>query len=192
MSKLGWDPSRGLGPSGEGMKSHLKVSQKLDMLGIGAAHQLDPHGIAWKQNKDFEALLQRLNAQDAQGSTSTLALGEFVQSHQHELEAHTNGEKVEEDGVSSQSSRKGEKRRRKGGEDGEDRKERKKHKKEKPRDEDINDLAVVKSLKHSVPHVDSPILSSSSSSDTTPSTPQTRPKGRPMACVSLPLLSYII
>jgi Pin2-interacting protein X1 len=42
--------------------SHIKVSQKLDMLGIGAAQQKDPNGIAWKQNKDFERLLERLNA----------------------------------------------------------------------------------------------------------------------------------
>jgi len=31
------------------------------MLGVGAAHSKDPNGIAWKQNKDFEALLRRLN-----------------------------------------------------------------------------------------------------------------------------------
>ncbi|CAA7261645.1 unnamed protein product [Cyclocybe aegerita] len=31
------------------------------MLGIGAAHQQDPNGFAWKQNKDFESLLKRLN-----------------------------------------------------------------------------------------------------------------------------------
>jgi len=31
------------------------------MLGIGAAHQKGPNGIAWKQNKDFENLLKRLN-----------------------------------------------------------------------------------------------------------------------------------
>jgi len=37
------------------------------MLGIGAAHQLDPNGIAWKQNKDFENLLKRLNG-DAEAS----------------------------------------------------------------------------------------------------------------------------
>ena len=61
LSKLGWDPSQGLGVGGEGRLSHVKVSQKLDMLGIGAAQQRDPNGIAWKQNKDFEALLERLN-----------------------------------------------------------------------------------------------------------------------------------
>ena len=31
------------------------------MMGIGAANTKDPNGIAWKQNKDFEALLKRLN-----------------------------------------------------------------------------------------------------------------------------------
>ncbi|KAJ6558448.1 hypothetical protein DFH09DRAFT_530882 [Mycena vulgaris] len=62
LSKFGWDSSKGLGASGDGRISHIKVSQKLDMLGIGAAQQKDPNGIAWKQNKDFERLLERLNA----------------------------------------------------------------------------------------------------------------------------------
>ncbi|KIJ15456.1 hypothetical protein PAXINDRAFT_155504 [Paxillus involutus ATCC 200175] len=61
LSKFGWDASKGLGSSGDGIKSHLKVSQKLDMMGIGAQHQRDPNGIAWKQNQEFEALLKRLN-----------------------------------------------------------------------------------------------------------------------------------
>ena len=51
------------------MTSHIKVSQKLDMMGIGAAHQKDPNGIAWKQNRDFENLLKRLNA--ASGTAET-------------------------------------------------------------------------------------------------------------------------
>ncbi|KAJ7502893.1 hypothetical protein B0H11DRAFT_1986818 [Mycena galericulata] len=62
LSKFGWDSSKGLGASGDGRISHIKVSQKLDMLGIGAAQQKDPNGIAWKQSKDFERLLERLNA----------------------------------------------------------------------------------------------------------------------------------
>ena len=37
------------------------------MLGIGAAHRLDPNGIAWKQNKDFENLLKRLNGDVVEG-----------------------------------------------------------------------------------------------------------------------------
>ncbi|KAJ7128989.1 hypothetical protein C8R43DRAFT_1026752 [Mycena crocata] len=63
LSKFGWDSSKGLGAEGDGRISHIKVSQKLDMLGIGAAQQKDPNGIAWKQNKDFERLLERLNAE---------------------------------------------------------------------------------------------------------------------------------
>lgn len=75
LSKFGWDASKGLGAGGDGMKSHIKVSHKLDMLGIGAAQMKDPNGIAWKQNTDFENLLRRLNenlpAQDAaQGGSS--------------------------------------------------------------------------------------------------------------------------
>lgn len=61
LQKLGWSEGSGLGTNGEGRTSHIKVHHKLDMLGIGAAHQRDPNGIAWKQNKDFENLLRRLN-----------------------------------------------------------------------------------------------------------------------------------
>ncbi|KAJ3543514.1 hypothetical protein NMY22_g3119 [Coprinellus aureogranulatus] len=67
LSKFGWDASKGLGATGDGRTSHIKVSQKLDMMGIGAAHQKDPNGIAWKQNRDFENLLRRLN--EASGKT---------------------------------------------------------------------------------------------------------------------------
>ncbi|KAF9460761.1 hypothetical protein BDZ94DRAFT_885770 [Collybia nuda] len=65
LSKFGWDSSKGLGIDGDGRKSHIKVSHKLDLLGIGAAHQKDPSGIAWKQNRDFEVLLKRLNEERA-------------------------------------------------------------------------------------------------------------------------------
>ncbi|KAF7980809.1 hypothetical protein HWV62_36418 [Athelia sp. TMB] len=61
LSKFGWDPSKGLGAAGDGRTSHIKVSQKLNMLGIGSGQTNDPNAIAWKQNKDFEALLKRLN-----------------------------------------------------------------------------------------------------------------------------------
>ena len=36
------------------------------MLGIGADHKNSVEGLAWKQNKDFENLLRRLNA-DGEG-----------------------------------------------------------------------------------------------------------------------------
>ncbi|KAG2752579.1 hypothetical protein P692DRAFT_20862882 [Suillus brevipes Sb2] len=172
MSKLGWDPSKGLGASGDGMKSHLKVSQKLDMLGIGAAHQKDPHGIAWKQNKDFEALLQRLNAQDGQDSSSKRVLGEFVRPEHPTPDAHT-----EEDKEPNQSSKKEKKRKRKGGEHAEDGKDKKKRKKEKHQDEEVEDSTVADSSKTNSPPIDLP----APSPDTVPSIPQTRPKGRPMA-----------
>lgn len=172
MSKLGWDPSKGLGASGDGMKSHLKVSQKLDMLGIGAAHQKDPHGIAWKQNKDFEALLQRLNAQDGQDSASKHVLGEFVRPEHPAADAHS-----EEDKEPNQSSKKEKKRKRKEGENAEDGKDKKKRKKDKRHDEDVDDSAAADSSKPASPHIDSP----APSSDTVSSTLQTRQKGCPMA-----------
>ncbi|KAG1830173.1 hypothetical protein EV424DRAFT_1470461 [Suillus variegatus] len=131
MSKLGWDPSKGLGASGDGMKSHLKVSQKLDMLGIGAAHQKDPHGIAWKQNKEFEALLQRLNAQDGQDSTS---------KHHSATDVHS-----EEDKELNPSPKKEKKRKRKEGGHVEDGKDKKKRKRDKRQDEDVEDSAAVDS-----------------------------------------------
>ncbi|KAF5322352.1 hypothetical protein D9619_001715 [Psilocybe cf. subviscida] len=79
LSKFGWDASKGLGAGGDGMKSHIKVSHKLDMLGIGAAQTKDPNGIAWKQNRDFESLLERLNkglAEDAAASSAPDADGD--------------------------------------------------------------------------------------------------------------------
>lgn len=63
LSKLGWSAGGGLGAEGDGRTTHIKVSQKLDLFGIGAAHTKDPNGIAWKQNKDFESLLRRLNGE---------------------------------------------------------------------------------------------------------------------------------
>lgn len=67
LQKFGWDSSQGLGLSGDGLTTHIKASQKLDMLGIGAAQKRDPNGIAWKQNRDFENLLKRLNEANVTG-----------------------------------------------------------------------------------------------------------------------------
>lgn len=80
LSKFGWDSSKGLGIDGDGRKSHIKVAHKLDMLGIGAAHQKDPDGIAWKQSKDFESVLKRLNeAASTQAAISVDAeIGQMV------------------------------------------------------------------------------------------------------------------
>ncbi|KAH7926952.1 hypothetical protein BV22DRAFT_1118534 [Leucogyrophana mollusca] len=125
LSKLGWDPSQGLGAAGDGMRSHLKVHQKLDMLGIGAAHQRDPHGVAWKQNRDFEALLRRLNeGVKVEGESA------FVEEGQVVAEATAEAE-------DDKSSKKEKKRKRKDADLAEDggeqdgKKKRKKEKKEK-------------------------------------------------------------
>ena len=77
LSKFGWDASKGLGAGGDGRMSHIKVNHKLDMLGIGAAHQKDPDGIAWKQNKDFESLLKRLNETTVQNTSGETEDGEI-------------------------------------------------------------------------------------------------------------------
>lgn len=87
LAKFGWDGSTGLGAAGEGRTSHIKVSQKLDLLGIGSAQQKDPDGIAWKQNKDFERLLQRLNdeAAAAAESNQTLESGKREEEGEEEV-----------------------------------------------------------------------------------------------------------
>ncbi|TFK51145.1 hypothetical protein OE88DRAFT_1660489 [Heliocybe sulcata] len=70
LQKFGWDTSKGLGANSDGRTSHIKVTQKLDMMGIGAQHQKDPNGIAWKQQNEFERLLRRLNAGNGQEENS--------------------------------------------------------------------------------------------------------------------------
>ena len=85
LAKFGWDGSTGLGAAGDGRKSHIKVSHKLDLLGIGAAQQEDPDGIAWKQNKDFERLLQRLNDEAAAAESPILESG--VKEEEEEVNA---------------------------------------------------------------------------------------------------------
>jgi Pin2-interacting protein X1 len=64
LEKLGWSSGSGLGASGDGRTSHLAVKQKLNMLGIGAdaAGMNGDPTIAWKQGKDFDSVLARLNA----------------------------------------------------------------------------------------------------------------------------------
>jgi len=70
LAKLGWSPSTGLGASGEGRTTHIAVAQKLDQAGIGANVQPGgPDAIAWKQNKDFEGVLERLNQTNIQSDT---------------------------------------------------------------------------------------------------------------------------
>ncbi|KAG5645428.1 hypothetical protein DXG03_006252 [Asterophora parasitica] len=112
LSKFGWDASKGLGVDGEGRTSHIKVSHKLDMLGIGAAHQMDPNGIAWKQNKDFENLLKRLNAQENTSAADTVAeVKEEIKEEKGESEGEEEKEtkrkrKKDREGASEEKAKK--------------------------------------------------------------------------------------
>ncbi|EIN06701.1 hypothetical protein PUNSTDRAFT_115211 [Punctularia strigosozonata HHB-11173 SS5] len=127
LSKFGWDASQGLGVSGEGRTSHIKVHQKLDMYGIGAAHQKDPNGIAWKQNKDFESLLRRLNG--GEGDTETVGTKLSGFSKAKELSGDNEGE--EADGQAAGEKRKADEVEDANDDDEQDKKRRKKEKKEK-------------------------------------------------------------
>lgn len=106
------------------------------MLGIGAAHQKDPNGIAWKQNKEFEALLKRLN--DAKEAERI--------AH---VESEEKGEvEVEPTSVTDES----EKKKRKRDSNEEEKKERKKRKKEQKMEDSANiDLKKEGSLVPSAP-----------------------------------------
>ncbi|KAF8608270.1 hypothetical protein BDV93DRAFT_586530 [Ceratobasidium sp. AG-I] len=82
LAKHGWTPSTGLGVAGDGRVSHIAVAQKLDQLGIGAGRPDGPEAIAWKQAKEFEGLLERLNAAGAGGEETgevEVAKGEVVE-----------------------------------------------------------------------------------------------------------------
>lgn len=187
LSKFGWDPSKGLGATGEGRISHLKVAQKLDMLGIGAAQQNDVNGIAWKQNKDFEALLRRLNestGDEAKGSVEMLE----IKIEEDEYEVAGQGEKGRkkrkkgQDGEREESvdgtvegSKKDKKRRKKdrdGGADDEDvdgNKEKKRRKKDKAGGSDIE--LDTGTPANDIPDDDQPLSEPSSSASVTPAPP---------------------
>ncbi|KAI0698233.1 hypothetical protein BC835DRAFT_1413178 [Cytidiella melzeri] len=150
MQKLGWSAGSGLGASGDGRTSHIKVNQKLDMLGIGAAHQKDPNGIAWKQNKDFENLLRRLNAgSDAAGEEAEVPkIDGFAKA--------TEGQKDNSLAAEVQETKEAKKKRKRDKEegnaevrkklrkskDGDGKEDRKKRKdKVKPRQDEVNELS---------------------------------------------------
>ncbi|KAF5333931.1 hypothetical protein D9611_014984 [Ephemerocybe angulata] len=147
LSKFGWDASKGLGVGGEGRTSHIKVAQKLDMMGIGAAHQKDPNGIAWKQNKDFENLLKRLNAGSDTGTVETtteVAMKEEVvtETDNKDCEGLTEKEKRRKEKKEKKDKKKDKKR--KHGEDGEDSSEKKKRRKssEEPLEKKAEDVQM--------------------------------------------------
>ncbi len=97
LEKFGWDASKGLGASGEGRTSAIKATQKLDMLGIGMRHQNDAEGgIAWRQNRDFEDLLRRLNeGTTTENTDSTGLLDSFHKAREPNSESLEGGDGVE-------------------------------------------------------------------------------------------------
>jgi Pin2-interacting protein X1 len=59
LEKFGWSNGTGLGVTGDGRTSHLKVMHKLDLMGIGANRTRE--GDEGGQGKEYEKLLRRLN-----------------------------------------------------------------------------------------------------------------------------------
>ncbi|KAI0777540.1 hypothetical protein BD413DRAFT_639888 [Trametes elegans] len=150
LAKLGWDPSQGLGASGEGRTKAISVTQKLDMLGIGADHRNTEEGIAWKQNKDFENLLKRLNAANGSGTVeeeNIMKVDGFVRAGP-EAGAQTVYEDKEEEKVDetaeAEDGEKKSKKKRKKDVDGEEGEERKKKRKKSKSSEDQSDAETDK------------------------------------------------
>ena len=160
LAKFGWDASKGLGASGEGRTSAVKATQKLDMLGIGMRQQSEHEGgIAWRQNRDFEDLLRRLNDGTTTMETTdpTELLNSFHKAREHESEAlekvnakdddsNGDGEEEREDVLMAKKEKKKKKKKRKAAaeeevEEGEglDRKGRKKRRKKTSSKDDDND-----------------------------------------------------
>ncbi len=143
LTKLGWDPSRGLGVSGEGRTTALSVNQKLDMLGIGADHKNSVEGMAWKQNKDFERLLARLNAANGNGEVQEeepMKIDGFVRPTAKAENENEVAPSVEADGeAGAQDGEKKSKKKRKKGEQEDEGEERKKKRKKSKSSEDTSD-----------------------------------------------------
>ena len=61
LEKFGWTvgSGSGLGTSGQGRLSHISVAHKLNLLGIGGDNSNGD--VSWKQNRDYELMLKRLN-----------------------------------------------------------------------------------------------------------------------------------
>ncbi|KAH8996303.1 hypothetical protein EDB92DRAFT_1592067 [Lactarius akahatsu] len=172
LEKFGWDASKGLGASGEGRTSAVKMSQKLDMLGIGMQrHQNDPDGIAWRQNRDFENLLQRLNEgteatgpfHEARGSSSSSIVEE-------EVAAEVDGSHGADEGAGTDTTKQAKKKKKqkkrkalqeededeKAARDKRERKKRKKSKNDVPED-DASSLAAAAPASESTPAPTAPI-----------------------------------
>lgn len=152
LAKFGWDPSGGLGVSGDGRTKALSVTQKLDMLGIGADHKNSAEGLAWKQNKDFESLLRRLNAPNGDGEEEDMRMkvdgftkGADMTTIDAGRTAAPTGEDKDEAGVSE--GRGSKRRRKKDADGGEGEREKKKSKKKRSSDNHSDSEGETKSKK---------------------------------------------
>ncbi|KAJ1306173.1 hypothetical protein OPQ81_010883 [Rhizoctonia solani] len=110
LAKHGWAPGAGLGVTGDGRVSHIAVAQKLDQLGIGAGRPDGPDSIAWKQAKEFEGLLERLNAANEEAKPVQAVEGS-VEDAAKEGNADDDEKKRKEDKARRKEKRKEEKRR---------------------------------------------------------------------------------
>lgn len=176
LSKFGWDSNKGLGVGGDGRTSHIKVAQKLDMMGIGAAHQKDPNGIAWKQNKDYENLLKRLNEANGPGEEEQagIVVDGFVKSTGNVDEKKGEPSGLDKETKQEKREKKDRKARKK---EKEDTSEEKGKKKKRRRDEDVeeNDKRAKKMKRGDKPdpsNLPSKPESEPTSSDLTPSIEQ--------------------
>ncbi|KZV88377.1 hypothetical protein EXIGLDRAFT_839250 [Exidia glandulosa HHB12029] len=135
LEKLGWSSGGGLGADGEGRASHITVKQKLNMLGIGAdaAGMSGDPTIAWKQGKDFESVLAKLNT--GSGSSTPVPTGFHAATAQVDTDATDSGEKKKKrkKDTDDDGDRKSKKSRSNSADEGETKEERKKRKEEKKR-----------------------------------------------------------
>lgn len=67
LQKFGWDPSKGLGASGEGNPNHIAVVKKADAGGIGVARAIKEGGEVGGAGEGLDALLKRLKSAGSGG-----------------------------------------------------------------------------------------------------------------------------
>lgn len=169
-----------MGVSGEGRTTHIKVAQKLDMMGIGAAHQKDPNGIAWKQNKDYENLLKRLNEANGiveEEQTGTVVdgfvkpqgdvdeeMGEDEKERERKRRKKEKKERKEKEGKNKREKREKKEREREG-----KGKETKDKEKKRKREDDEGSSKKKKKKNHDEPALESSVV------DSKPTSPEPTP-----------------
>jgi Pin2-interacting protein X1 len=133
------------------------------MMGIGAQHTRDPDGIAWKQNRDFENLLKRLNANSedpAEDGVDFSPIDGFQPAHVNELPGSTANAETETETRD---------------EDGKVKKERKSKKKKRPRNDDETAVVEERKSKKRKQADGGPMEGGPSSSNSPPPTPESIP-----------------